>query len=87
MGGGEPEVVNVGVCACASFSADQKMIAFNPFTWGGTWKRYRGGTAPKIWVGDLEQGKFWKMAENERSISIRCGWAIAFTSSPSATSR
>ncbi|MBC8105500.1 MAG: PD40 domain-containing protein [Anaerolineae bacterium] len=63
--GGEPEIVNVGVCSSATFSADQKMIAFNPFTWGGTWKRYRGGTAPKIWVGDLEKGKFWKMAEND----------------------
>src|SRR6185436_4007755 len=55
--GGEPEQLPVGVASSASYSSDGKMIAFNPFTWGGTWKRYRGGTAPEIWVGDLSSSK------------------------------
>jgi tricorn protease len=63
--GGEPAVVKVGVAASASFAAVGNMIAFNPFIWNGTWKRYRGGTAPKIWVGDLKAGKFWKMTTDD----------------------
>ena len=63
--GGHPERVNVGVAESASFSPDGKQIAFTPFNWNGTWKRYRGGTAPEIWVGDLSQSKFWKLTNND----------------------
>jgi tricorn protease len=59
--GSEPEPVNIGKAEYASFSPDGKMIAFNQFLWNGTWKRYRGGTAAKIWVGDLTTNKFWQL--------------------------
>jgi tricorn protease len=72
--GGEPEQVNVGVCSAASFSADQKMIAFNQFLWNGTWKRYRGGTQPKIWVGDLSNNKFWKLGEKVAGVDQYPVW-------------
>src|SRR5689334_18463710 len=63
--GGQPEQVNIGVCESASIAPDGKLIAFNPFNWNGTWKRYRGGTAPEIWAGDLSAGKFWKLTDND----------------------
>jgi tricorn protease len=56
--GGEPEVVKVGAAAFASFAPDGNRIVFNRHSWGGNWKRYRGGTAPDVWVGDLSSGKF-----------------------------
>ena len=56
--GGEPEVVKIGAAALASFSPDGNRIAFNRHMWGGNWKRYRGGTAPDVWIGDIATGKF-----------------------------
>lgn len=60
--GGEPEEVKIGKAETAAYSPDGKMIAFNQFVWNGTWKRYRGGTAAKIWVGDLAANKFWQLS-------------------------
>lgn len=60
--GGSPSLINVGRAALASFSADGRYIAFN--RWAGesaTWKRYLGGTAQEIWVGDLHTSTFGRM--------------------------
>ncbi|WP_428936703.1 S41 family peptidase [Fontivita pretiosa] len=63
--GGQPEVVRVGKCEAAAFSGDGKLVAFNQFLWNGTWKRYRGGTAPRIWIGDMQSGRFWAMTDGQ----------------------
>lgn len=60
--GGTPTVVNVGRAALAGYSADGRYVAFN--RWAGetaTWKRYLGGTAQEIWVGDTQTGTFNRM--------------------------
>ncbi|MBS0191818.1 MAG: S41 family peptidase [Phycisphaerales bacterium] len=64
--GGAATPINIGIGALASFSPDGKSIAFN--RWGTefrTWKRYRGGTAPDIWVGDLSTNSFRKITDWE----------------------
>jgi tricorn protease len=59
--GGMPEKLPVPYGVFASFSSDAKRMAFtrmsNDFS---TWKRYRGGRAPDIWLFNLEN----KTAEN-----------------------
>lgn len=62
--GGPARKLEVGTGSLASFSPDGKKIAFNRWsTEFRTWKRYRGGTAPDIWVGDLESKKFAKVTD------------------------
>ncbi len=72
--GGEPEIVPIGKAETAAFSPDGKMVAFNQFLWNGTWKRYRGGTAAKIWVGDLTTNKFWQL-DKEEAVEQYPTWA------------
>lgn len=62
--GGHPSLINVGPGALASFSEDDRYIAFNRR--GGetrTWKRYTGGTAQDIWVGDLKNNEFKQLTD------------------------
>lgn len=64
--GGFPERENIGIAALADYSPDGRYIAFNRLSREfRNWKRYRGGTAQDIWVGDLNQGTFWKMTDFE----------------------
>ena len=64
--GGLETQVPVGMGSLASFSPDGKQIAFNRWsTEFRTWKRYRGGTAPELWVGDLGTGTFRKITDYE----------------------
>ena len=66
VGGGPIKRVEVGMGSLASFSKDGKLIAFNRWsTEFRTWKRYRGGTAPDIWVGNLLDGTFKKITDWE----------------------
>lgn len=60
--GGQPRKFELGAGALADFSDDGKRIAFVRFSWETrTWKRYTGGTAQDIWVGDLETNQFRRM--------------------------
>jgi len=64
VGGGEATPINIGIASLASFSPDGKSIAFNRWsTEFRTWKRYRGGTAPDVWVGDLTNNTFKKITD------------------------
>ncbi len=58
-GGGLPERYPFGECSMISMSSTGKRFAFTRWSnenW--TWKRYRGGTAPDIWLGELESSAF-----------------------------
>lgn len=63
--GGEAELVKIGPASQVSYSPDGSKIAFNRNSWTGTWKRYRGGTAPDVWVGDLSTNKFQRLTKND----------------------
>jgi len=59
ISGGMPTRFNFGECTMASFSSTGKRIVFTRWsTEDWSWKRYRGGTAPEIWIGDLAVGSF-----------------------------
>ncbi|MCK4872800.1 MAG: PD40 domain-containing protein [Phycisphaerales bacterium] len=62
--GGYPHIIEVGLASLASFSPDGRYIAFNRLSREfNTWKRYRGGTAQDIWIGDLEQHSFTRLTD------------------------
>ena len=60
-GGGLPEKLPVPYGEFGAISPDGKMLAYTPISTDfATWKRYRGGMAPDVWLFDLEK----KTAEN-----------------------
>jgi tricorn protease len=50
--GGDAMQVPIGRANYLAIDPDSGDWAFTRTWGGGTWKRYRGGTAPEIWVGD-----------------------------------
>jgi tricorn protease len=59
--GGFAEKLPIAYGEFGDLSSDGRLLAFTPQTRAGrTWKRYRGGGAPEIWIFDLET----KTAEN-----------------------
>ena len=58
VAGGEPRQVNVGRAGMGQFSDDGKKFVFIRNTWFSNWKRYKGGTAPQIWMAELQKSEF-----------------------------
>ncbi len=59
--GGMPEKLPIPYGEYGALSPDEKIMAYTPMTHTfRTWKRYRGGLAPEIWLFDLET----KLARN-----------------------
>lgn len=59
LDGGEPELLPVGWAGRVAIDPVTKRWAFNRSSVEfRTWKRYRGGTAPSIWVGDPDKRDF-----------------------------
>jgi len=57
--GGEPELLPLGWAGRVAIDPVSKRWAFNRSSVEfRTWKRYRGGTAPSIWVGDPDKHDF-----------------------------
>ncbi len=56
--GGEPERAPIGTAVWLAVDPETGLWAFNRLRGGGTWKRYRGGTAPEVWVGDPQKADF-----------------------------
>ncbi|MGH7179774.1 MAG: protease, partial [Tepidisphaeraceae bacterium] len=63
--GGEPELLRVGTASLVSFAPDGNKLLFNRHSWNANWKRYRGGTAPDVWIGDLTTGKFAPLIDSD----------------------
>jgi tricorn protease len=62
--GGPATMVPLGIGALADFAPDGRHVAFNRLSREfRTWKRYMGGRAQEVWIGDLEAGKFWKLTD------------------------
>lgn len=56
--GGIPKPLPFPQGQMASFSGDQKQLAYVPgFKWQEAWKRYRGGQAYAIWIGQMSDSK------------------------------
>jgi len=56
--GGFEQMLPLPTAGYASFSADGNLLAFvSPSYDNRTWKRYRGGNAPNIWVYDFKANK------------------------------
>jgi tricorn protease len=56
--GGDPEKLPLARVTSLAIDPRTGRWAFTRSWGGGTWKRYRGGTAPDIWVGDPQQRDF-----------------------------
>lgn len=94
--GGMPIRYEFGECSMATLSSTGRQIAFTRWSnenW--TWKRYRGGTAPEIWIGDLTAETFTNVTDNRANdlfpmwvlgrlyfLSDRTGTANIFSDSP-----
>ncbi len=61
--GGDPQQLPIGRAVSLAIDAQTGQWAFNRTEGGGTWKRYRGGTAADIWVGSPERADFRKVTE------------------------
>ncbi|MCH8210946.1 MAG: PD40 domain-containing protein [Planctomycetes bacterium] len=94
--GGMPIRYEFGECSMATLSSTGRQIAFTRWSnenW--TWKRYRGGAAPEIWIGDLTAETFTNVTDNRANdlfpmwvlgrlyfLSDRTGTANIFSDSP-----
>ena len=55
--GGDPEKLPIGYIVSFCDRSGERRLRLHPRrAAAGTWKRYRGGTADDIWVGDPEEG-------------------------------
>jgi tricorn protease len=64
--GGLPEQLPLPRGGFASYSPDDKKLAYNRiFREFRTWKRYRGGMADDVWIYDFETKKTENITENE----------------------
>jgi tricorn protease len=62
--GGDPEALPIGWACRLSVDPRTGMWAFNRKSREtATWKRYRGGTAPDVWVGDPAKADFHRITD------------------------
>ncbi len=63
--GGFPDVIPLTKAALISFEPGGSRIAFNRYSREfRNWKRYKGGWAQDVWVGDLEKDEFLNIVDN-----------------------
>lgn len=63
--GGEPTALPLGMVAHFDIDPESGRYAFTRSAGGGTWKRYRGGTAADIWVGDPKKSDYRQVTDFE----------------------
>jgi tricorn protease len=67
-GGGDPAKLPIGYAVRISMDPETGRWAFNRSSWeNATWKRYRGGTAPQVWVGSPAKADFRQITTFEGS--------------------
>jgi tricorn protease len=88
MEGGFPQEIPLDEISLISFAPDGRRVAFNRFSREfRTWKRYRGGLAQDIWVGDPETLDFSQITDYEGTdaFPMWVGGRIYFISDRNAT--
>jgi tricorn protease len=86
--GGDAEALPLGYVERLAVDPDTGRYAFNRKSWeNATWKRYRGGTAPDIWVGDPKKGDYKKVTsfDGVNAFPMWHGGRIYFLSDPGGT--
>jgi tricorn protease len=86
--GGDPEMLPLGFAGRIAFDPATKRVALNrSSTEFRTWKRYRGGTAPSIWVGDPAKGDFKELVKTQgaEAFPMWSGGRIFFLSDQGGT--
>lgn len=64
--GGLPEKLPIPYGEYGALSLDEKSIAYTPMSHSlRTWKRYRGGLSPEIWLFDLETMSAQNLTQND----------------------
>jgi len=59
------------MASLGAISPDGRMLAFTTATTDfSSWKRYRGGMAPEIWLYDLSKGTAENVTQNDASDSL-----------------
>ncbi|MBD3161117.1 MAG: hypothetical protein GF346_02985 [Candidatus Eisenbacteria bacterium] len=61
--GGEPRELPIGRANLIDIDPESGRYAFTRLWGGGTWKRYRGGTAPEIWVGHPDRADYRRVTD------------------------
>lgn len=68
--GGVPKVLPFPSGTAGSMSSDGSKLAYVPqIHWQNAWKRYRGGQAYKIWIGDMADSKVKPIPSKDWNIS------------------
>src|SRR5262249_47552769 len=86
--GGDPVALPLGYAERLAIDPDTGRYAFARKNWdGATWKRYRGGTAPDIWVGDPSKADYKKVTafDGINAYPMWHGGRIWFLSDPGGT--
>jgi tricorn protease len=85
--GGEPEKIPIGRAVYLDIDPETGMYAFTRTAGGGTWKRYRGGTAPDIWVGHPDRQDYHTITDFDGTDSFPMwyGGRIYFVSDQGGT--
>jgi tricorn protease len=83
LDGGLPEPLPMPEGGLAAYSPDGRRVVYNRI-WLNfrTWKRYRGGMTPNLWIYDLSGNRLDKLTENDNSSTepVWIGDRIYFTS-------
>lgn len=83
--GGVPKQLPFPMGTMSSFSPDGKQIAYVPgFKWQDAWKRYRGGQAYSIWIGQMSDSKVYEIPRKgwNDSYPMWVGNKVYFLSDP-----
>ena len=68
--GGLPEQLPIPYGEFGAISPDGKQLAYTPISTDfATWKRYRGGMAPDVWLFDLEKGSAFNVTNDDANDS------------------
>jgi tricorn protease len=68
VAGGPSRPLGFGEASLASVDAATGRMAFTPWSnEGWSWKRYRGGTAPDVWIADAEGKSFTRLTKTREN--------------------